>query len=78
MHESFPLDLLDAGQCGAVAALLGEPGAVHRLEELGLRRGAEIEMIRPGSPCIVRLGGQRLCLRPDDSVHVLVRLGAVA
>jgi Fe2+ transport system protein FeoA len=43
------------------------------LHELGLRRGAEVEMIQPGSPCIVRLEGHRLCLRGDELLNVLVR-----
>jgi hypothetical protein len=32
-------------------------------------------MFRPGSPCIVRLAGNKLCLRPDDRVCIhVVRL----
>jgi hypothetical protein len=31
-------------------------------------------MIRPGSPCIIRLQGQRLGFRMDDCVHVPVKM----
>ena len=78
MHEIIPLNHLPTGQLAAVSDVVGQPDAVHRLEELGLRRGAEIEMVQHGSPCIVRLAGQKLCLRADQLFHVLVRLGATA
>jgi Fe2+ transport system protein FeoA len=32
-------------------------------------------MVRPGSPCIIRLHGQRLALRMDDIAHVMVHVG---
>jgi hypothetical protein len=35
-------------------------------------------MIRPGSPCIIGLDGQRLGFRGDDLARVLVRVGAHA
>ena len=40
----------------------GRPEQVRRLEELGLRDGAELEMVRGGSPCIVRVGGEHVLL----------------
>lgn len=78
MHEVIPLNLLVAGQLAAVSDVVGHADAVHRLEELGLRRGTEIEMVQPGSPCIIRLAGQKLCLRADQLFQVLVRLGVTA
>jgi ferrous iron transport protein A len=55
--------------------VLGQPAEVHRLEEIGLRGGTNVQMIRPGSPCIIRLAGNRLCLRADELVSVMVRPG---
>jgi ferrous iron transport protein A len=78
MNEMIPLELLPAGHSAAVGQLIGGPGEVHRLEELGLRGGAQIEMIQSGSPCIVRLAGQKLCFRADDLMRVWVRPGAFA
>ena len=50
----------------------GHPDHVHRLEEFGLRGGTKIEMFRPGNPCIIRLAGNKVCLRADDLLSVLV------
>ena len=56
-----------------VGQLVGAPDQVRRLEELGLRAGARLEMIRSGAPCIIRVDGSKLCFRNDDSLRVLVR-----
>ncbi len=55
-----------------VAELLGAPEQVHRLQEMGLRLGTQVHMVKPGSPCIVRLLGHKLCFRADEMLHVLV------
>lgn len=78
MHDLVPLKYLAAGQSGLVENVLGGSDHVHRMHELGLREGAEIEMMRCGSPCIVRLGEQRLCLRCDELGGIMVRIGRVA
>lgn len=52
--------------------ILGHPDHVHRLEEFGLRRGIKIEMFRPGNPCIIRLAGNKVCLRDDSLLRVMV------
>lgn len=75
MHNLIPLSLLPPGQHGQVDQVTGRPEDVHRLEELGLRGGAAIEMVQCGSPCIIRLAGQKLCLRADELLSVLVRPG---
>lgn len=72
MHDLIPMTQLQSGRKAAVGAVLGLPDAVHRLEELGLRQGAVVEMIQTGSPCIVRLGGHKLCFRADELISVLV------
>ncbi len=73
MHDPIPLSLLAPGQCAEVDQVTGHPDHVHRLEELGLRSGAAIEIVQRGSPCIIRLSGQKLCLRADELFNVLVR-----
>ncbi|MBI3837136.1 MAG: FeoA domain-containing protein [Planctomycetia bacterium] len=77
MHDLIPLSLLAPGQLANVSQVMGRPDQVHRLEELGLRGGAAIEMVQTGSPCIIRLAGQKLCFRADELLRVLVRRGAV-
>jgi Fe2+ transport system protein FeoA len=70
--NTFPLQHLAAGQAGCIRRLIGLPDDVRRLEEFGLRPGARVEMFRPGNPCIVRLGGSKVCLRANDLLHILV------
>jgi Fe2+ transport system protein FeoA len=76
-QELLPLHLLPQGQVAEIDQLVGKPDHVHRLHELGLRSGVIVEMVQPGSPCIVRLGGQRLCFRQTEALGVLVRPGDV-
>ena len=78
MHDLIPLNLLTSGESASIGQVLGQPEHVHRLEELGLRGGAKVEMVQTGSPCIIRLAGQKLCFRADELLSVLVRRGAVA
>lgn len=76
--QVLPLHFLAPGQPACVDEVLGEPADVHRLAELGLKPGAAIEMVQSGNPCIVRLGGSKLCFRESDLLSVLVRLGEAA
>ena len=73
MNKVIPLDLLKAGQSAEVSRVVGPADHVHRLEELGLRCGATIQMFRPGNPCIVRMAGNKVCLRADNGLKVLVK-----
>jgi ferrous iron transport protein A len=66
------LNLLDSGERARVELVVGAPEDVHRLEELGFRTGSEVEMVRAGTPCIVRLGNSQFCLRHAEVFHVLV------
>ena len=72
MHEFLRLRVLARGQIAEIRQLVGPVEQVRRLEELGLRAGARVEIVRGGSPCIVRVGGSTLCFRDDESVRVLV------
>lgn len=76
MYDCIPLHYLAPGQCGCIDQLMGCPEEIQRLEELGLRCGCVVEMIQPGSPCIIRLEGSKLCFRDCDVFSVLVRPGA--
>jgi len=78
-EEMVPLTLLRAGQTGSVGDVLGNAELAHRLREMGLCNGAMVRMIRPGSPCIIGLGGQRLGFRCcDELARVLVRVSGLA
>ncbi len=71
----LPLSLLRTGQRGRINGVLGPSDWVQRLREMGLRDGAEVRMVRQGSPCMIRLGSQTLCFRTDESTRVLVTVG---
>jgi ferrous iron transport protein A len=75
MHDVLPLPLLPAGQHARIDQLMGRPDEVQRLEELGLRVGSSVEMVKSGSPCIVLVGGAKLCFRGAEATSVLVRVG---
>jgi ferrous iron transport protein A len=78
MPELVPLAVLRRGQIAEVDQLLGAPEQVRRLEELGLRSGARLEMVQCGTPCIIRVDGSTLCYRDDTSLRVLVRMRKTA
>ena len=73
MDDCLPLSLLASGESAWIAQLVGRADHVHRLREMGLRDGAMIEMLQAGRPCIIRIDGQRLCVRDDELFSVLVR-----
>ncbi|HEX5471045.1 MAG TPA: FeoA family protein [Lacipirellulaceae bacterium] len=73
MRELVPLSALRPGQTAEITELVGPRGHIRRLQELGLRSGALLQMIRCGSPCILRVDGSTLCFRDDDSLRVTVR-----
>ena len=70
---SIPISRLLPGQNARICQIDGRPEYVHRLAELGLRGGTEIQMFRSGNPCILRLAGHKLCLRTDSLLDVLVQ-----
>jgi Fe2+ transport system protein FeoA len=69
----IPLYRLATGQFARIGRVVGRPDHVHRLEEFGLRGGTQIQMFRPGNPCIIRLSGNKVCLRSDEFLNVLVK-----
>jgi ferrous iron transport protein A len=75
LEQYVPLNRLADGERGVVAEVVGRSEHVQRLKELGLRRGVELEMIRAGSPCMVRLQGNTLCIRGNELLNVLIGPG---
>lgn len=78
VHDLIPLQQLRAGQKAAIGQLMGGPDDVHRLEELGLRTGTVVEMVQTGVPCIIRVGGSKLCFRDCEVFRILVSLPITA
>jgi Fe2+ transport system protein FeoA len=70
--EVIPITHLRRGEVAEISQVLGTPEQVRRLEELGLRGGVHLEIVQSGSPCIVRVGGAKLCFRHDELLRILV------
>lgn len=69
-----PLENMSTGEQGRVCTLDGSADLVVRLEEMGLREGASVRMVRAGSPCILAVNNHRFSLRFDGNATVLVEL----
>ena len=67
---------MKAGESAAIVELTGESSLVHRLQEMGLRTGAVIRMLKPGAPCVVALDGKRLSLRLNGLLDIFVAVPA--
>lgn len=68
----MPLDVLRPGEWAEVADICGDPAWVGRMAELGLREGCRVQMLQPGSPCMLQVQGCKLCLRSDASAQIYV------
>ena len=73
MVDFVPLSKLAIGQLAEILGVEGDSRRVHRLNEFGLRGGTQIQMFRPGNPCIIRMAGSKVCVRMDDSLQVMVK-----
>ncbi|MCL4206991.1 MAG: ferrous iron transport protein A [Pirellulaceae bacterium] len=73
MHDLIPLRCLAAGQTAEIGQISGDPSQVHRLHELGMCRGTKVQMVRSGSPCVLRLAGHKLCFRQNAGLDIWVR-----
>ena len=51
---------LRAGELGKISAVDGAVSISKRLADMGFVRGVEVEMVKPGLPCIVRIDGVRV------------------
>ena len=72
LERVVPLDLMGSGEQGRVVDVGGSREMVGRLAELGISEGSDLRMVRPGQPCIVAVGDQRLSFRGETAAVVLV------
>jgi ferrous iron transport protein A len=73
----LPLEQLRPGEWADVEEVVGDTGWIGRMAELGLRAGSRLQVLQPGSPCLIQIGGSRLSLRGDACFLILVRPVAV-
>jgi ferrous iron transport protein A len=69
----MPLDMLRPGEWAEVHEVSGHLAWVCRLAELGIREGCRVQLVRPGSTCLLDVGGCKLCLRSGECSQILVR-----
>ena len=72
LETRIPVQALASGTRAIVVGLSGVASEVARLAELGLGKGARIEVVLKGRPCIVQLGTARICIRPSRELQVWV------
>jgi Fe2+ transport system protein FeoA len=65
---------MQSGESGTIVDLDGNPDVITRIREMGIREGAQIEMVQSGEPCIIAVGNQRLSLRVDQTTLVYVEI----
>ena len=70
--QLIPLQKLRSGQRARIRSLSGNHDEIARLSELGLRSGADLTVVRRGSPCIIEIEGYRLCVRPSAKTEILM------
>ena len=64
---------LPARSIGAPSlAVSGDAAWVGRLSELGVRQGCRLQVLQPGSPCLLQVAGCKLCVRGDDLAQIYV------
>ena len=73
IDQSVLLNELALGQSGRISRIVGRPDRVHQLEEFGLCNGTRVQMFRRGNPCIIRVSGNKVCVRADELARVLVK-----
>jgi Fe2+ transport system protein FeoA len=76
LPDLIPLEFLPTGHRAFVDQVVGDDASIHRLHEMGLRSGTIVEMVQPGSPCIVKLMGNKICIRDANLHQVLALIGS--
>jgi Fe2+ transport system protein FeoA len=73
MPNIIPLHLTDSGTSAEVVEVLGNPEQVQRVRELGFCNGTSIDVVQGGSSCIVKLGGNTICMRTNELLNIFVK-----
>ena len=75
LRHVIPLGLLAVGATATIVEVDGNPDVVARLQEMGMRAGCEVRMVRSGDACIVAIHNHRFGFRGAEAAHVLVEVG---
>jgi len=66
------LSELTSGSVARIAGVEAAQNAAKRLADMGFVRGAVVEMVRPGRPCLVRIGGTYVGLGLENQRSLIV------
>jgi ferrous iron transport protein A len=72
LQQVIPLGFLAVGEIATIVDIDGQPDLVARLQEMGVRPGNRVRMIRPGTACLVAIGNHRFAFRGGEAASVLV------
>lgn len=75
MPNTETLDQIQKGRFVHVVGVVGDDPIARRLNDLGVRKGVQIEVIRRaplGDPTVFELCGYQLCLRKSESTRIRV------
>jgi ferrous iron transport protein A len=75
MPNTETLDQISKGRFVRVVGVVGDDPITRRLNDLGIREGIQIEVIRRaplGDPTVFELCGYQLCLRKSESTRIRV------
>ncbi len=61
-YKQTSLLAMVAGEVATIASIAGATTESRRLADLGFFEGALVRMVRPGAPCILRVGGATLAV----------------
>ena len=75
---ALPLTACRNGDSGVVTEIAGSCEITKRLSELGVHEGAQLSVLRAGTPMIVCSGNSRFCLRAEMAESILVSLGTTS
>jgi Fe2+ transport system protein FeoA len=67
------LSSLRTGEAAAIVSIAASQASAKRLADMGFVRGALVEMIRTGKPCLVRIGSTCVGLGADHQRSIGVK-----
>ena len=67
------LSSLKSGEAAAIISIAASQASAKRLADMGFVRGALVEMIRTGKPCVVRIGSTCVGLGADHQRSIGVQ-----
>lgn len=63
---------MKSGETAKIVSIAAAQTSAKRLADMGFVRGAVVEMIRPGRPCLVRIGATCVGLGIDHQRSIVV------